>query len=82
MSANKTELSEYKIQIGTLDLIESKFMSLIAEYPARIGWLEGYLGYVTVAKRALLLASLALPPLLLLWTAMRRLRTRQSTAAN
>ena len=33
MSANKTELSEYKIQIGTLDLIESKVMSLIAEDP-------------------------------------------------
>lgn len=67
----------------TTDMIENlTIFTLIAEYPARIGWLEGYLGYVTVAKRALLLASLALPPLLLLWTAMRRLRTRQSTAAN
>lgn len=33
MSNDKTEFSEYKIQIGTEDLIESKVLSLIAEDP-------------------------------------------------
>ena len=34
MSNDKTEFSEYKIQIGTDDLIESKVLPLIAEDPA------------------------------------------------
>ncbi len=33
MSNDKTEFSEYKIQIGTEDLIESKVLPLIAEDP-------------------------------------------------
>ena len=33
MSNDKTEFSEYKIQIGTEDLIESKVLPFIAEDP-------------------------------------------------
>lgn len=59
------------------DMIENlTIFTLIAKYPARIGWLEGNLGCVTIAKRVTLLASIAMPSLLLLWTAVRSLRAR------
>jgi hypothetical protein len=65
------------------DMIENlTVFTLIAQFPARNDLLESNLGYVTLAKRALLLASLALPVLLLLWTMARRLRTGRNAAAN
>ena len=65
------------------DMIENlTIFTLIAQYPARIGWLEGNLGYVTIAKRVTLLASIAAPSLLLLWTAARRIRARHGTTAS
>ncbi|MDP2125272.1 MAG: hypothetical protein Q8J92_12900 [Parvibaculum sp.] len=65
------------------DMIENlTIFTLIAQFPARNDLLEPNLGYVTLAKRALLLASLALPVLLLLWTMARRLGAGRNAPAN
>lgn len=65
------------------DMIENlTIFTLIAQFPARNDLLESNLGFVTLAKRAMLLASLALPVLLLLWTMARRLRAGRNPAAN
>lgn len=60
-----------------LDMTENlSIFALLSHYPERIDALAGHLGYITTAKRAALLAGIAVPLLLLAMAGVRYLRQR------